>query len=61
MTTVVPDPCTSNIEKSIGKYISYQPIVSLKNDNFILNIENVAYIVGLPTNTNCDVKYVVKD
>jgi hypothetical protein len=45
MTTEVPDPCQPTIVQSIGKYILYQPILSLSSYYFILNTDNVAYTV----------------
>lgn len=43
--TQVTDPCPSSVVAGTGKYIFYQPILSVENYYFILNTENAAYSV----------------
>ena len=62
MATVVQDPWPDYVKNSnIGKYISNQPILSLKvfMSFWILKTEHAIYMT--PDNTNWKVKYVVKD
>lgn len=61
MTTEITDPSLSSVVDSTGKYILYQPILSLTLLFHLEHRKRNVYCICLPIDTNCDEKYVERD